>query len=399
MAMQTSLKSFLTYLLTRHGALVETTSDSTLDVLLPPELAQGLGVGELERFVIPEGALAQAVPAAPLATAAPAARLVTYQSELLEGLGRLCIGPGTVSAAALAEPLPMKTLDVEHDIARALALQNAVLRAHRQEPATVSYLLCHFRYAALSDERHEGMVALAVNEHTMQAVTGLAELVPDLSLSPALPLAVQHTDVACVYTRACQAAQSCIQDGLVDFVKSMNRRLNRDVQRVTEYYGAMAQEITARLHKKRLATDEQAREQSRLRATESELERKIHDLEAKYALTVRVELVGALRLFVPVVLVSLTVMRRKWTVPLTVAWNPLLRELERVTCVGCFRPSKAIFICDEQRHTVCPICFAACPTCQHPCCRACVPHGCRRCQEAVSPATQKARHAQLEKGG
>jgi hypothetical protein len=398
MVLNTSLKSFLVHLLTRHGALVETGRDSMLEVLFPPALAQGLGVGELERFAVPEGTQAQAAIPSTLGIAVPDARLVNYQSELLERLGQLCIGPGAVAAAALAEPIPVKKLDVEHDIARAVALQNAVLKAYRQEPATIPYLLCHFTYAALSDERHEGMVALAVNEHTLQVVTGLAELVPELPLSAELPPDGLAADVARVYTQACHAAQSRIEDDLVDFVKSMNRRLNRDVQRLTEYYGAMAQEIDTRLHKKRLAAEEQTREQSRRRATELELDRKIRDLQAKYALTVRVDLVGVLRLFVPVMLVSLTVMRRKWTLPLVLAWNPLLRELERVTCMGCFRPSKAIFICDEQRHAVCPTCFAACPTCQHPCCRACVPHGCRRCQKAALPATQQARHAQLEKG-
>ena len=136
------------------------------------------------------------------------------------------------------------------------------------------------------------------------------------------------------------------------------------------------------MQRKRPTGEDLEREQARIRATDVELERKIRDLQAKYDLTVRVEVVGVLRLFVPVMLLRLTVMRRKWVVPLELAWNPLLRELERITCMGCVRPSKTIFICDEQRHLVCPDCFQPCPTCQHPCCRACAPAGCPRCQKA-----------------
>lgn len=382
MAINTPLKDFLAQLLTQHGALVDELSDTLLEVLFPPELAQGLGVGELERFAFPEGAQPQASPTPMIDASGPAPRLVGYQSELLEGLGRLLVGHGAVTAAALVEPLPLKRLDLERDIERALALQNAVYKVQHQEPATVAYLLCHFKYAALSDERHEGMISLAVNERTLQVVTGLSELLPELSLTPELPNDADAADLERVYAQACRAAQSLMQDVLADFVRSMNRRLNRDVQHVTEYYHAMAQEIATPRHKKSLTAEDQEHAQARLRATELELERKIHDLQAKYALTVRVEPVGVMRLFVPVMLVSLTVLRRKWTVPLALAWNPLLRELERVTCAGCLRPSKSIFICDEQRHAVCPTCFEPCPTCRHPCCRACVRQGCRRCQKA-----------------
>jgi hypothetical protein len=381
MAINTPLKDFLAQLLTQHGALVDELSDTLLEVLFPPELAQGLGVGELERFAFPEGAQSQVSPTLTVGAEGPTPRLVGYQSELLEGLGRLLVGHGTVTAAALAEPLPLKRLDLERDIERALALQNAVYKVQHQEPATVAYLLCHFKYAALSDERHEGMVALAVNERTSQVVTGLAELLPELSLTPELPNDAGAADLERVYAQACRAAQSLIQDVLADFVRSMNRRLNRDVQHVAEYYHAMAQEIATPRHKKSLTAEDQEHAQARLRAIELELEHKIHDLQAKYALTVRVEPVGVMRLFMPVMLVALTVLRRKWTVPLALAWNPLLRELERVTCAGCLRPSKSIFICDEQRHAVCPTCFEPCPTCRHPCCRACVRQGCRRCQK------------------
>jgi hypothetical protein len=382
MTISTPLKSFLGQLLTRHGALVEELSDTLLEALLPPELAQSLGLGELERFTFPEVAQQQPSPKPLPGAEGLAPRVVGYQSELLESLGRLLVGSGAVTAAALAEPLPLKRLDLERDIERALALQNAVFKEQHQEPATVAYLLGHFKYAALSDERHEGMVSLAVNERTLQVVPGLADLVPALPLTTALPPDAYSADIERVYARACRAAQSLLQAVLADFVKSMNRRLNRDVQHVTEYYHAIAQEIATPRHKKSLTAEEQAGAQSRLRATELELDRKIHDLQAKYALTVRFEPVGVMRLFMPVMLVSLTVLRRKWTVPLALAWNPLLRELERVTCAGCLRPSKPIFICDEQRHTVCPGCFAPCPTCRHPWCRACGPPGCPRCQKA-----------------
>jgi hypothetical protein len=227
------------------------------------------------------------------------------------------------------------------------------------------------------------MVSLAVNERTLNVVAGLAELVPQLTLSAKPPGDVPRADFERVYARARRAAQSLIQDVLGDFTRSMNRRLNRDCQRVTEYYRAIQKEIQTKIKKKHLAGEELEREQSRIRATEIELERKVRDLQAKYDLTVRVEAVALLRLFVPVVLLRLKVMRRKWMVPIELVWNPLVRELERATCVGCFRPSRRIFICDDQRHAVCPECFTTCPTCQRPCCLACTPRGCPRCRKTT----------------
>jgi hypothetical protein len=380
--MSTPLKSFFERVLARHGALVENVGGDTLEVLFPPELADPLGVAELERFSFPDVSQQAAPTAMPGLEGAPT-RVVGYQNELLDTLGRLIVGGGAVAAAALVDPLLVKRLDLERDIERAITLQNAVLRSHHQEPAIVPYLIVHCKYTALSDERREGMVSLAIDERTLNVVEGLAELVPELSLTTQLPNDVRGADFEQVYARACGAVQSLIQDSLADFIKSTNRRLNRDVLRVTEYYRTIQQEIEANIKKRSLTPEEGEREQSRIRATEIELERKIRDLQAKYDLTVRVEVAGMLRLFVPVMLLSLTVMRRKWTVPLELAWNPLLRALEQPTCIGCCRPSKKISICDEQRHTVCTECFTPCSDCQHPWCRACALRACPRCQKSV----------------
>jgi hypothetical protein len=381
--MSAPLKSFIERFLPRHGALVEDVGGDTLEVLLPPELAEHLGLAELEHLSFPDVSQEPAAPAAMPDLEGTSRRIVSYQSELLDTLGRLLVGNGAVAAAALAEPLSVKQLDLERDIERAMTLQNAVLRSHRQEPAVVPYLIVHCKYTALSDERREGMASLAIDERTLNVVDGIAELISELSLTTELPDDVRAAEFDPVYARACGAAQSLIQGVLAEFIKSTNRRLNRDVQRVTDYYRTIQQEIEANLKKRNLSAEEREREQSRIRATEIELERKIHDLQAKYDLTIRVEVVGVLRLFVPVTLLSLTVMRRKWTVPLELAWNPLLRELERPTCVGCYRPSKTIFICDEQRHIVCPECFSPCQACQHSWCRACTPRGCPRCQKGT----------------
>jgi hypothetical protein len=380
--MTAPLKRFFERVLARRGALVDDIGGDTLEVLLPPELAAQLGVAELERFSFPDVSQ-QAASTAMLGLEGAPTRVVGYQSELLDTLGRLIIGGGAVAAAALAEPLSVKRLDLERDIERAITLQNAVLRSHHQEPAIVPYLIVHCTYTTLSDERREGMVSLAIDERTLNVVDGLAELVPELSLTTELPPHVRGVDFEPVYARACGAAQSLIQDSLADFIKSTNRRLNRDVRRVTEYYHTIQQEIEANIKKRNLTPEEREREQSRIRATEIELERKIRDLQAKYDLTVRVEVAGMLRLFLPVMRLSLTVMRRKWTVPVELAWNPLMRALEQLTCMGCCRPSKKISICDEQRHTICPECFTPCAVCQHPWCRACAPRGCPRCQKGV----------------
>src|SRR5919108_5483070 len=176
--MSTPLKSFFERVLARRGALVDDIGGGTLEVLLPPELAAQLGVAELERFSFPDISQ-QAAPTAMPGLEGPSMRIVGYQSELLDTLGRLIVGGGSVAAAALTEPLSVKRLDLERDIERAMTLQNAVLRSHRQEPAVVPYLIVHCKYTALSDERREGMVSLAIDQRTLNIVEGLSELVPE----------------------------------------------------------------------------------------------------------------------------------------------------------------------------------------------------------------------------
>jgi hypothetical protein len=252
--MKAPLKSFLEQFLARHGALVENVGGDTLEVLLPPELAEQLGVAELERFSFPDVSQAQTAPTAMPGLEGPSTRIVGYQNELLDTLGRSIVGRGAVAAAALAEPLSVKRLALERDIERAVALQNAVLRSHHQESAIVPCLIVHCKYTALSDERREGMVSLAIDERTLNVVEGLAELVPELSLTTALPSDVHGVDFEQVYTRACGAAQSLIRDVLADHIKSTNRRLNRDVQRVSDYYRTIQQEIETHSKRRSLTT-------------------------------------------------------------------------------------------------------------------------------------------------
>lgn len=374
--MDGDLRNFFETFFTRHGALVEPVDGGAIEILSPKDLAEQISISELERFYFSDSAASSAASAAPIA-----GRRVTYDSDVLESLGKTIERYGLITAASLTS-LPLKKLDVERDIDKAVSLQNAVLKVHGEEQTWISFMIFNFKYSAFSDERREGLVSLAVNESTLNSVPGLVDALWQFSLESERPAATfERKSFPDVYGRGRRVAQSLIRDAMADFVKSMNRRLNRDVTRVVEYYGALRQEMESRIKKKKLAGEELERELSRMRATELERERKIRDVQEKYNLSIKVEPINLMRLFLPATVVRLKLLRRKWVVNASVAWNPVTRELERLTCLSCYRPSKGIYICDDRLHTVCADCFPLCPSCGRHYCAACYTNGCPKCKD------------------
>jgi hypothetical protein len=119
--------------------------------------------------------------------------------------------------------------------------------------------------------------------------------------------------------------------------------------------------------------------QARLAAIALELKLKRADLQAKHSVHVKLELIAACRVEIPVLAASLRLERRKGTREIRVFWNPLTKAVEPLACEGCLGDAGALSVCDDRLHLLCGACGGACRECLRPFCRACHPSGCPRC--------------------
>jgi hypothetical protein len=380
------LRSFLTQLLSRHDCLVEEAGDAGLRVLFPSNIQESLHVGELEIFNLPRGD-------------GKSLSLVHGGRDFIEALEPLAFSSGLFSAVAFPR-LTFPVKEPEGLLASHLTIQNGVFRLKGVQSGTCSYLVVHFRIVATADTRSERLVAVTVNEQTrtipvgMEAqlpylfeqwgidgqagagsfkTTVITDLIPcqttgelaassnELGFSGNPEAAANlHLTLPAVREQAMIAAREIFRD----FINNLNRRLERDLTRLQQYYLTLAGEIEKRHQKKGQDPEERERAISRLEATKADYFKKIQDARDKYALEIVIEPVSALRVELPVTIMEVVLQRRKESRLVSIAVNPVIRRMESLVCEKCRGPVLNFHLCDAL-HILCPICFPDCPACNN----------------------------------
>jgi hypothetical protein len=364
-------RNFAVHLLEHEGALVERIEPEGLEAMLPEDLQQSLHAPEFLRLGF----------AAELPLGAERASL---ESDWLERFGRLLATRGQRWSFAANVALPPLGY-AERALERGLELENAVCRLLRIEPAWTRYLIFIFRYTAVSDEKREGIIKLGFNSMNSSAidpfVDGLLAASLDLDVTEAVvkPAANQLPDdwpAARLKKTVSRALPIRIRSHLGQFLNGMQRRLDRDLARLHEYFTGLREESLQKLRKQK--TDS-ARERLRLEAAEREYQAKVADLKQKYDLRVNIALSQMLEFICPVHRVTVMIKRRKGERKLSLDWNPIARRLDPLPCEWSFAAEGSRVVCDEALHIVRVEAHAACQHCGKEYCRVCSPRGCPKC--------------------
>ena len=367
-------RDFVARLLEHEGALVEPLDPEGLEAMLPASVQHTLQVPELVRLGFG-------------AELPPEAQRVSLESDWLDRFGHLLDERGRWLHRVVAVPLPVLS-QPERIIEHGLVLQNAIYRLSRVAPAWTRYLILLLRYTAISDEKRVGMLTFGLNLANGSAVDPLVDDVLSAALRPEdtagtnvpadahLPSDWPTPRLHSAVTRALPAR---VQAQLHLFLQGMQRRLDRDVERVHAYYTGLRQEAWQRLQRQQ--TDS-ARECLRLEAAEREYHAKVADLRQQYDLRVTTDLEQALMLTSPVQRLELTIKRRKGERRVTLDWSPLARRLEPPPCEWSYTAEITRVVCDDALHLVSPAGHAPCAQCGKNYCRACQPRRCPKCGQA-----------------
>ncbi len=311
------LISFATELLEQHGAVVESHPDHILS-LLPSDLSRSIGLPEEAKLGVAD---------APL----------LYGSPLLDRLIRMATHHVPLAYGSIHVPY-LKKEGFEQVISNDIQLvgMQAELTGRAETIGSYVVLACH--YVALSDERKEGLVHVAVNESTGAVIEGFedewrhfqctyfneTQLPPQFNSSPENAV-----------SQAIKSARAASEVRLSTFVSGMRRRLHRDVKNTREYYEALAKEMEGGLSHPNLTEQQKSDRMSKMTELPREMNAKIEDLKQKYRVTVDVTGRAALRFLVPVVSIMVRIRhgnrRRSWSL----VWNPVTRRLDPPTCERC----------------------------------------------------------------
>lgn len=358
-----SLATFTADLLSESGALVE-PGDHGLEALLPADASRLLEVPEHVKLSFSREE--EGIP-------------VSFDSDFFKRMDRLLGDRGRFSAISLpASPLRPEKLADRLD--EKVVLHNAVFHLERKEQKRISYLLAYFKYTARSDDRQEGIVASLINEFNLSFRRPPSELLEFMANNAEEPLGEAERENADTVLRAVSRAQrEIVKEALQDFLSSLERRLNRDIRRVHDYYQTLMREHRQVLEKKASTAEEKEKIHSRIEAIERELKGKVQDLIGKYHLNLQIEPISFIRVETVTQVFWLLVKRRKEARSFPLTYNPILRSLDSLPCESCFYPRGGHSVCDDRLHIICKQCFGPCCQCGKIYCGACHPKGCPRC--------------------
>jgi hypothetical protein len=279
----------------------------------------------------------------------------------------------------------------ERILEHGIELPNAIYRLLSVTPAFTRYWLFTVRYTAISDEQREGLLRLGVNTANGSALDAFVHELWQRVVNEEVPAAVDEPfdsqlpppwDATKQHAWLQRAVPERVRGQLQPFLHGMQRRLERDLARVLDYYDGLRQEAFRKLKR---ANADSAREQLRMDAAAREYHAKVGDLKQKYDLRVTLELTQALELICPVQRLELLIKRRKGERKWTLDWNPLVRALEPLPCEWSATAAGARMICDDKLHCVSVAGHAACEGCSKEYCRACQPLRCPKCGQATTP--------------
>jgi hypothetical protein len=261
-----------------------------------------------------------------------------------------------------------------------LVFHNAVFHVESKEEKPISYLLGYSKYFARSDDRQEGIVGCVVNELNLSAQKTTPEVLDLVVYEAEEPTGQAERESGDKVLRAFWQAQlKIVKEALSEFLVSMERRMNRDIRRVHDYYQTLIHEQRQALAKKLPARDESERAESKIAAIERELKGKIQDLIGKFSIDLQLEPISFVRIETLSPIFWLSVKRRKHARQFPLTYNPLLKSLDPLPCEVCYYPRKGYYVCDDRLHIVCRECFAPCARCGRVYCSACYPKGCPNC--------------------
>lgn len=384
-----SVFDFFIDLLEHSGAVIEKMDDGAIEALLTPEASKILEIPEDSRLCFSYDAVQGKNIYA------------SYDSELFKASVRLLEGGGRYALGLFEAPV-QNLSKLVHLVEGRISFHNAVFRLEKTETRKIPYLLTVFRYTALSDEKHEGIVTVLLNSENLSVAAmpeGMTDILGRLKESDTLnPVEIlpeiPDKDMERLFRAAHFAAMGMVKARLSEFVKSLDRRLNRDVRRVFEYYETMKSETVKAIKKNAVKDggniDKQIQEKtvkgegierllSKLDAIDAERKWKVQDLIAKYSLSIKVEPVSTVCIIADVPVFKIKIKRRLASRDFPVTYNPIVRHLDPLPCESCFSPGHGYYVCDDKLHIICGNCFRPCAKCGKEYCRACHKGRCPRC--------------------
>lgn len=330
------LRTFLSGTLSAAGGVIEDTGDG-FDVLLPVPAAASLGLPEAAHITL----------GTPEMMASPFSHIDgRFGSALVDRLvdARLAAPPLAIVALPLELPRPLP-----HGIP---VLLNAV--AGSVDPHTLvptRYLQAHLRLRLEADERRSVLVTSCIR------LSDGARVSP-LRLSGAYPFGAPPLTDEERHVAGQALRWLILQEGAAAMRSALDgvqRRANRDLERLHEYFASLDAEMAQAAARARTA-EERARREHKRAALPEDLAARRAQLSRRFSPRLSGQLIAAILIHTDVQLHAVRVRRRSRDGVVNAYRRAGDGALEGPGCAVCRRETLRLYLCDEQLHVLCDRC-------------------------------------------
>ncbi|MEW6040753.1 MAG: hypothetical protein AB1633_04455, partial [Elusimicrobiota bacterium] len=246
---------FTSDLLEYYGAVIEQDGES-VNAVMPEFLRLKLGLPEYSTIVFSPNA-------------GEGSFLVSYGSEIFKRFSKLVSKQGYFSEVQLPST-PVNIEKFEKKACDKIVLKNAVYKVEKHEIKKVSYLSSYFKYYAISEEKREGISSIIINEWNLSANPYNGEISEFLTQgnSKSVNLVVESSEsqeILSVLEALKHAQSNVVLSELEEFIGSIERRLNKDIHRVNEYYKTLIREINDKIRVKAIEGEEKDKYQNKIK--------------------------------------------------------------------------------------------------------------------------------------
>jgi hypothetical protein len=199
------------------------------------------------------------------------------------------------------------------------------------------YLLLNCKYLAQSDEQKEGRFDLAVNLDSGAVIPGMIsdfagidkEFKKTGSLNFSKNMQTRLGRLVEMY------GKEAVEQEIVPFKNSMNRRYARDAKSLDAYYHALAHEMAASLERANMSDALKADRKEKIAMIPEELAAKKKDLLNKYRIRITISLAGAMAVTTPAVKILFTASVGRKRKTLSLIYNPVTKRFDPLVCESC----------------------------------------------------------------
>ncbi|MGA1825026.1 MAG: hypothetical protein ACMUIP_10235 [bacterium] len=349
------IESFAHRFLIHYDAAVE-MNDTCFEAILPEKLSQLLEAPEYIRINRGSQSGDEA--------ADRGIYSINYGSPLLEKM----IG-------AICSRAPFVACDIEFDylksqgfdklIREQITFIKSIGKVESFAKVRTDYILLTVRYVAQSDEQKEGLLSLVFNLETGSHIPTMVRqlsLVPKEFILDNKNIHWEEAQIMRIIEGVRKQAKKMINQEIGHFQESMNRRYNRDIMSLEEYYGALKREMERSLQKSNFQEQSINERREKIALLPDELARKKDDLYKKYSIKVKIEPCTVMLIKTSAIKIFYRVSVGRDTTTLSLLYNPVTKSIDPLVCMGCKESITTVHFCDTL-HLLCSSCYTKCPVC------------------------------------